>query len=354
MRCATRSPRPYCRSRSSLASRRRSASPTCTACPRASWRAPSACARRTAKKSIYGLDLSGVFQRRASAPTSASTRATGSWRRAEARRLVEAADQAFSWMPAALERLSGVTPIDPGVIDTAFYARTERDFAARPLELLLVADAEAPRASTRALAAMEELAGEPLHLHVVGPEPAGPRPPTGRRSTAGSPRGTAGAAPPLPRLRRAGDPATAPTASRPRPRPRPRPPACCSSPPTRSPTIAISGPASTTSAPGTAGAYADAVRAVLADPGAAAAVAESGAQRVRERSMCGRRRCPPRADRLQPRAHAVRATGRRRHRADLGAIKASRRAPRERRLAEAAGARTATSGRRAGAPGSAS
>ena len=60
---------------------------------------------------------------------------------ADARRLVEAADRVFSWAPAVLEHVPGVTAIEPATFDTAFYAATPRDFGARPLELLFVADA---------------------------------------------------------------------------------------------------------------------------------------------------------------------------------------------------------------------
>jgi glycosyltransferase involved in cell wall biosynthesis len=60
-------------------------------------------------------------------------------------------------------------PIDPAIIDTTYYAATPRSFAARPLHLLFVADA-VPRKGLRvALAALHELADEPVHLHVVGP-----------------------------------------------------------------------------------------------------------------------------------------------------------------------------------------
>ena len=225
-----------------------------------------------------GVDLSGVL-RREGIRTHVGLFPGDGFVATEARRLVEAADQAFSWMPAALERLSGVTPIDPGVIDTAFYARTEHDFTARPLELMLVADAEPPTGLDEALAAMAELAGEPVHLHVVGPYEAAP---SDRMSFHGW-------------LDREGlrelhrrchvflSPAVAdgfPTA--------PAAEAVASGL-----LLLASNPESDhrhlragidhIELPATAGAYADAVRAVLADPGAAAAVAESGAQRVRER-----------------------------------------------------------------------
>lgn len=88
---------------------------------------------------------------------------------ADACRLVAAADQVFSWIPSALERLPGVTPIDAALIDTAFYSQTTRDFAARPLELLFAADARPRKGLDVALAAVRELGDAPVHLHVVGP-----------------------------------------------------------------------------------------------------------------------------------------------------------------------------------------
>ena len=229
-----------------------------------------------------GLDLSGVLQREG-IRTHVGLYPGEGFVVTEARRLVEAADQAFSWMPAALERLSGVTPIDPGVIDTAFYA--QRPSATSPpgrSSCCFVADAEPHTGLAEALAAVEELAGEPVHLHVVGPHD-GRRPPTGRRSTAGSTaRGCASCTAVATSSSR--DPATSgdgfPTA--------PAAEAVASGL-----LLLASNPESDhrhlrpgvdhIEVPATAGAYADAVRAVLADPGAAAAMAESGAHRVRER-----------------------------------------------------------------------
>ncbi len=106
---------------------------------------------------------------------------------------------------------------------------------------------EAAQGPRRGARRARELAGEPVHLHVVGPHEAAPRP-TGRPSTAGptargcasctaaatsssEPRATRGDGFPTPDARGRGR----------------QPPACCSSPPTRKPTIATSGPASTTS-----------------------------------------------------------------------------------------------------------
>src|SRR5215207_6849910 len=54
---------------------------------------------------------------------------------ADARRLVAAADRVLSWSPAVLERVPGVTEIEPAILDTAFYAQGPRDFGARPLQL---------------------------------------------------------------------------------------------------------------------------------------------------------------------------------------------------------------------------
>ena len=126
-----------------------------------------------APEATEGLDLSGVLRKegiRAHAglypgggfvPTQAGF--------SEARRLVEAADQVFSWTSVVLKNVPGVIPIDPALIDTAFYAMTAVDFAARPLELLFVADAKPRKGLNVALAAMQELAQEPVHLHIVGP-----------------------------------------------------------------------------------------------------------------------------------------------------------------------------------------
>lgn len=128
---------------------------------------------RPAPEVIEGLDLSGVLASegiRAHAGLYPGGGFTATERGfAEARRLVEAADRVFSWSPAVLDNVPGVAPIAPAIIDTAFYARTPRDFSARPLALLFVADAKPRKGLAVALAAMEELADEPVHLHVVGP-----------------------------------------------------------------------------------------------------------------------------------------------------------------------------------------
>ena len=86
-----------------------------------------------------------------------------------AHRLVGLADQVFSWAPAAIAHVAGVIPISPSVIDTLFYVKTPRDFSDRPLQLLFVADAKPRKGLDVALATLEELAAESVHLHVVGP-----------------------------------------------------------------------------------------------------------------------------------------------------------------------------------------
>lgn len=141
---------------------------------------------------IEGLDLSGVLRRegmRAHAglyPGGGFVATEAAF--AEARQLVAAAHHVFSWVPAVLENVAGVTTIDPAVIDTQFYAKTARDFAARPLELLFAADATPRKGLGVALDAMSELVENlytctssdrtiPRDVVCLG---------TGRRSTAGS------------------------------------------------------------------------------------------------------------------------------------------------------------------------
>jgi glycosyltransferase involved in cell wall biosynthesis len=126
---------------------------------------------------IQGLDLSRVL-RREGIRTHAGLYPGGGFVAteagfADARRLVEAADHVFSWAPVVLDRVPGVLAIDPAIIDTAFYAATPRDFAARPLEMLFVADAKPRKGLQVALAALRELADESVHLHVVGPHDPG-------------------------------------------------------------------------------------------------------------------------------------------------------------------------------------
>jgi glycosyltransferase involved in cell wall biosynthesis len=122
---------------------------------------------------IEGLDLSSVLRRegiRAHVglyPGGGLVATDAAF--AQARRLAAAADQVFSWAPGVLQHVPGVTPVDPGVIDTGYYVTTRRDFAARPLQLLFAADAKPRKGLSVALAVLAELADEPVHLHIVGP-----------------------------------------------------------------------------------------------------------------------------------------------------------------------------------------
>ena len=122
---------------------------------------------------IEGLDLSGVLSYegiRAHAglyPGGGFVATDAGFE--DARRLVTAADVVFSWAPAVLRHVPGVSPIEPAIIDTAFYAATPHDLQARPLELLFVADAKPRKGLAVALGALRGLADEPVHLHVVGP-----------------------------------------------------------------------------------------------------------------------------------------------------------------------------------------
>jgi hypothetical protein len=59
-----------------------------------------------------------------------------------ARRLVDAADQVFTWIPGLSDHLPGIAEIAPAVIDTTFYQYEERTFTNRLLGLLFVADAK--------------------------------------------------------------------------------------------------------------------------------------------------------------------------------------------------------------------
>jgi glycosyltransferase involved in cell wall biosynthesis len=88
---------------------------------------------------------------------------------AAARQLVQAADTVVSWVPTVLEHVPGVAAIAPAMIDTAYYAAVPHDFQARPLQLLFAADAKPRKGLAVALGAVAQLAGEPVHLHVVGP-----------------------------------------------------------------------------------------------------------------------------------------------------------------------------------------
>jgi hypothetical protein len=214
----------------------------------------------------------------------------------EARRLVNAADRVFSWSPAVLDNVPGVAPIAPALIDTAFYARTPRDFGARPLNLLFAADAKPRKGLAVALAAMAELAGEPAHLHVVGPHDPSASPLPADRATF---HGWLGREQ-LRALHARCHVLISPVAAE-----RPGDPGGDGGITDGFPTAAAAEAASSglllvTANPdrdhrelrpgvdhveiaATAAAVAGAVRDVLRDPGRAAAIAEAGARRVRER-----------------------------------------------------------------------
>ncbi len=248
---------------------------------------------------IQGLDLSGVI-RREGMRTHAGLYPGGGFVAteagfAEARRLVAAADRVFSWTPAVLANVPGVTPIDPAVIDTAFYGKTPRDFRTRPLELLFAADAKPRKGLAVALDALAELAGEPVHLHVVGPHDPAASPVSADRTTFHGWLDRATLRDLHARCHVFLSPVTAERADD---------PAGDGGVTDGFPTSAAAEAASSglllvtanpesdhrylrpgtdhVEVPPTADAVADAVRAVLADPDAAATTAESGAQRVRE------------------------------------------------------------------------
>jgi hypothetical protein len=233
---------------------------------------------------IEGLDLSGVLRNEGMRVHAGLYPGRGftvtEHGLAEARRLVAAADQVLSWAPAVLEHVPGVKAIEPAIVDTAFYAATARDFGARPLRLLFAADATPPKGLGVALAAVRELAGERVHLHVVGPHqpPASADPqvtyhgwlePNALRELHA--RSHAFLSPETDGFPTA---AAAEAASS----------GCLliSANPDGDDRVMRAGvdhlePAATPEA------FAGAIRGVLADPEAAAAVAESGARRVRER-----------------------------------------------------------------------
>jgi glycosyltransferase involved in cell wall biosynthesis len=215
---------------------------------------------------------------------------------ADARRLVEAADSVFSWAPAVLEHVPGVAAIEPAIVDTTFYAATPRDFGARPFELLFVADARPRKGLDVALAALHELANEAVHLHVVGPhDPASWDGPIQRASFHGWLEREE-----IRELHRRCHVFVSPVS-----RERPDDPSGDGGVTDGFPTAAAgeamsSGCLLITSnpdadhralrpgvdhmeVPATATAFAGAVRSVLTDPRAAAAIAASGARRVRER-----------------------------------------------------------------------
>ena len=249
---------------------------------------------------IEGLDLSGVVQREGMRthvglyPGGGFVATEAGF--SEARRLVAAADQAFSWMPVVLDHVPGVTPIDPAVIDTAFYAKTSRDFAARPLELLFAADAKPRKGLCVALTAMTALAGEPVHLHVVGPHDPEQSPVPADRTTF---HGWLDREE-LRELHRCCHVFVSPVTAEHSDDPAGDggitdgfPTAAAAEAVSSGLLLLTANPESDhrylrpgidhIELPATPSAFADAVRAVLADPGAATAVAESGARRVRER-----------------------------------------------------------------------
>lgn len=90
---------------------------------------------------------------------------------ADAARLVAATDQVLTWIPEVLAQVEGVTEIRPALIDTRFYEQRPHDFAQRPLRLLFAADARPRKGLDVALAATELLRadGADVRLDVVGP-----------------------------------------------------------------------------------------------------------------------------------------------------------------------------------------
>jgi Glycosyl transferase family 2/Glycosyl transferases group 1 len=249
---------------------------------------------------IEGLDLSGFLQREGMRahvrldPGGGFVATEAGF--ADARRLVAAADNVFSWAPAVLENVPGVVPIDPAVVDTAFYAKTPRDFAARPLELLFVADSKPRKGLGVALGALAKLSGDSVHLHVVGPHDPNASPvPASRTTYHGWLEREE-----LRALHRRCHVFVSPVTAE-----RPDDPAGDRGVTDTFPTVAAAEGVSSglllltanpdrdrrrlrpgidlIELPATAEAFADAVRAVMRDPRTAAAVAESGARRVRER-----------------------------------------------------------------------
>lgn len=122
---------------------------------------------------VEGLDLSSVI-RREGLRVHAGVYPGGGLIATEAslqrvRDLVAAADQAFSWGPLVLAEVAGVVSIRPGVIDTTYYRQQHDRFDSEPLEILFAADDRPRKGLDVALHMMVELAGEAVHLHVVGP-----------------------------------------------------------------------------------------------------------------------------------------------------------------------------------------
>ncbi len=85
-------------------------------------------------------------------------------------RLVDAADQVFSYVPQALHRFPQITPIDVAIIDTGFYVETPIDLHADPVRLLFAADAKPRKGLDVALAAQRLVdTSHRVHLVVAGP-----------------------------------------------------------------------------------------------------------------------------------------------------------------------------------------
>jgi glycosyltransferase involved in cell wall biosynthesis len=89
---------------------------------------------------------------------------------ARAGRLIEAADQVFSYVPEVLERYPEVVPIELALTDTDFYVYRLPDFTRRPLAVLFAADAP-PRKGLAVALDMQRMldASIDLELHLAGP-----------------------------------------------------------------------------------------------------------------------------------------------------------------------------------------
>jgi hypothetical protein len=251
-------------------------------------------------EAIEGLDLSGTIAREGMRTHVGLYPGGGFFSTeagfADAQRLVGAADSVFSWTAEIHERVPGVTPIAPALIDTAFYGHVAPDLTARPLELLFAADAKPRKGLAVALEALTALADEPVHLHVVGPHDA-------PRSGSGTARATYHGwleREELRALHRRCHVFLSPVMAE-----RADDPTGDGGITDGFPTAAAAEAASSgllllsanpdadhrqlrpgvdhIELPATAEAFVDAVRAVIADPATASAIAESGARRVRER-----------------------------------------------------------------------
>ncbi|MDO9355008.1 MAG: glycosyltransferase, partial [Solirubrobacteraceae bacterium] len=126
-----------------------------------------------------GLDLSGVL-RRYGMRTHALLYPGGGLLASDesldrVAHLVDRADQVFSYVTPALERFPSILPIDPATIDTDFYGRTSAvELTADPVQLLFAADAKPRKGLDVALAAQRlvDRAGHRVHLTVAGPNEA--------------------------------------------------------------------------------------------------------------------------------------------------------------------------------------